>query len=232
MVFPDISLAMEEPNGLLAVGGDLSVKRLLNAYRHGIFPWFSDDQPILWWSPNPRMVLIPTEIKISRSLKKTIRKNSFEISFDRAFDQVLLACAQPRPKQPSTWITDEMREAYNKLHKLGYAHSFECWQNEKLVGGLYGISMGKMFFGESMFSFVTDASKIAFVQAVNYLKNWNYALIDCQVETEHLASFGAKNINRNSFRDCIEKLIQEEPSSNAWNTNLNAPEQASHEMSD
>ena len=220
LTFPDAALALEEPNGLLAVGGDLNPERILNAYQQGIFPWFSDDQPILWWSPDPRMVLVPNEITLSRSLRKTIRKsertNEFICSFDRAFTQVIFSCAQPRPNQPETWITAGMMDAYITLHKMGHAHSFETWHNGKLVGGLYGIAIGRVFFGESMFSTRTDASKIAFAHSVEQLEKWGYQLIDCQVASEHLQSFGAKNITRTDFLNSIKYLTQQKTDESAW----------------
>jgi len=221
MEFPNVELALNEPNGLLAIGGDLSPERLVSAYTKGIFPWFNDDQPILWWSPDPRMVLTPQDVRISRSLKKTLRKNIFQFSFDTAFNQVVYACAQPRPKQPETWITQEMMQAYSILHQQGFAHSFETWFEGKLVGGLYGVAIGKVFFGESMFSTVTDASKVAFALSTECLKNWGYELIDCQVATEHLASFGATNISRQEFCHRLNKLTQQQPTTNAWVSHVN-----------
>ena len=177
--FPDVSLALREPDGLLAVGGDLRIERLLAAYQRGIFPWYSGDQPILWWSPDPRSVLFPDKLHISRSLRKTLRKQLFTITFDTAFEEVIHACSEPRADGLGTWITDEMQQAYLRLHQSGYAHSVECWLNGKLVGGLYGVAMGKVFFGESMFSRVTDASKIAFVFLVRQLQRWQFEMIDC-----------------------------------------------------
>ena len=202
-IFPDVELALTEPDGLLAVGGDLSIERLTTAYQKGIFPWYSEGQPILWWSPDPRMVLEPKNIKISRSLAKTIRKKTFHISFDRNFREVITACSEARLEkgkvQNETWIVDEMIEAYVRLHEAGFAHSVECWQDGKLVGGLYGIAIGKVFFGESMFSRVTDASKVAFVFLANQLNEWDFKLIDCQVYTSHLESLGAGMISRKYF---------------------------------
>ena len=197
--FPDVSLALTEPDGLLAVGGDLSEPRLLAAYRNGIFPWYNEDQPILWWSPDPRAVLFPANLKISKSLRKTLRKQDFTVRFDTAFAQVIRACAAPRPNQNGTWISDEMCEAYIRLHKAGYAHSVESWQGDQLVGGLYGIAVGQVFFGESMFSLATDASKIAFVYLVKHLQAKGYVIIDCQVSSAHLTSLGALNIERDEF---------------------------------
>ena len=208
-IFPDVELALTEPDGLLAVGGDLSVERLIAAYQQGIFPWYSEGQPILWWSPDPRMVLEPKDIKVSRSLAKTIRKQEFKITFDKSFREVITACSESRLEkgqiQDETWILDEMIEAYVQLHEQGYAHSVECWQDEKLVGGLYGISIGKVFFGESMFSRVSDASKIAFVSLAKQLEKWDFNLIDCQVYTSHLESLGASMISRQQFISLLQK---------------------------
>lgn len=197
--FPDVSLAEREPNGLLAVGGDLSPQRLINAYLQGIFPWFSDGEPILWWSPDPRTVLFPDQIKISRSLRKTLKKKSFSVSFDQDFPAVINACAEPRDNSPGTWLLPEMIEAYHSQHQLGLAHSVEVWQDDMLVGGLYGMAIGKVFFGESMFSRVPDASKIALVHLSRTLQEWGYKMIDCQVYTQHLASLGAEEIPRRRF---------------------------------
>jgi len=203
--FPPIDYALEEPNGLLCVGGDLSPERLLAAYRYSLFPWFNDDQPILWWSPNPRAVLLPADIHISRSLRKAIRKKKYRITFDQCFTDVVSACAEPRPYEANTWISDEIRRAYTQLHQLGYAHSVEAWQGEQLMGGLYGIALGKVFFGESMFSRATDSSKIAFVYLTRQLQQWGFQLIDCQVASEHLTSLGAIDIDRNQFIDLLDQ---------------------------
>ena len=208
-IFPDVELALTEPDGLLAVGGDLSAERLIAAYQQGIFPWYSEGQPILWWSPNPRMVLEPKDIKVSRSLAKTMRKKKFTITFDQSFREVITACSDSRLEkgmiQDETWILDEMIEAYVQLHEQGYAHSVECWQNEQLVGGLYGIAIGKIFFGESMFSRVSDASKIAFVSLAKQLEKWGFNLIDCQVYTSHLESLGAGMICRQQFISLLKE---------------------------
>jgi len=204
--FPEVSLALQDPDGLLAIGGDLSEKRLLAAYRQGIFPWYSDDQPILWWSPNPRMVLYPDNLHISKSLRKTLRKENYSITFDSVFDQVIDECAAPRNYTADTWITDEMTQAYIRLHQSGYAHSVECWQDNELIGGLYGIAIGKVFFGESMFSKKMDASKIAFIYLTRQLQSWGYQLIDCQVYSSHLASLGAVNISRENFIEQLQQL--------------------------
>ncbi|HSG10133.1 MAG TPA: leucyl/phenylalanyl-tRNA--protein transferase [Gammaproteobacteria bacterium] len=197
--FPDVETALREPDGLLAVGGDLKPERLLLAYRNGIFPWFGPDQPILWWAPDPRLVLFPEQLKISRSLSRTLRKQRFIVTFDTAFAQVVHACAAPRPGQAGTWITPEMQSAYRRMHELGHAHSVECWQHGELVGGLYGIAIGHVFFGESMFTRVADASKVGFVTLVQQLQASGYRLIDCQVHTDHLESLGAMMIPRPDF---------------------------------
>jgi leucyl/phenylalanyl-tRNA---protein transferase len=197
--FPDVSLAETEPNGLLAVGGDLSPERLINAYRHGIFPWYSENEPILWWSPNPRTVLYPENIRISRSLRKTLRKGGFQVTFDSAFDAVIAACSQPRRDSPGTWLVAEMIDAYLELYKLELAHSVEVWQEQRLVGGLYGVTIGSVFYGESMFSRVSDSSKVALVRLCSLMRELDYRLIDCQVYTQHLISLGAEEISRERF---------------------------------
>lgn len=207
--FPPLNHALNEPNGLIAIGGDLSLPRLLNAYQHGIFPWFSEGEPILWWSPNPRMVLFPDELKISNSLKKTLKNKPFEVRFNTAFRQVISACSHtPRADQPGTWITQGIIDAYCALHDAGYAISAECWQNNTLVGGCYGVKIGKMFYGESMFHHVTDASKVAFVHLVQQLKSQGVGLIDCQMKTAHLARFGAKEIPRDAFFEHLTVLTK------------------------
>lgn len=205
--FPPLESALREPNGLLAAGGDLSTQRLIDAYSRGIFPWFSPGDPILWWSPDPRMVLFPDELKVSRSLRKTLKKPDYEIRFDTAFRQVMQACAAPRKEQGGTWITPAMVSAYTELHRLGLAHSVETWMGGKLVGGLYGIGLGRMFYGESMFSLATDASKIAFVHLVRQLERWGYGMIDCQMKTSHLASLGAHEIPRAEFSQKLTELV-------------------------
>ncbi len=203
--FPPLEHALEHPDGLLAIGGDLSSARLLAAYPRGIFPWFSDDQPILWWSPNPRMVLFPNQLKVSRSLHKNLRNSGFSVTVNQAFSAVLFACARiPRADQDGTWITTDIQAAYTQLHEQGFAHSVECWYQNQLVGGLYGVGIGKIFFGESMFSLMSNASKVAFVKFVEYLRTQHYALIDCQVHSEHLASLGANLIPRSTFKQCLD----------------------------
>lgn len=206
--FPPLDEALTEPNGLIAIGGDLSVSRLLNAYQQGIFPWFSDDDPILWWSPNPRMVLFPDKLKISRSLAKTLKHTTFEIRFNTAFREVITACSQtPRDSKNGTWITQDIIDAYCAMFDVGYGISAETWLNGQLVGGCYGIKLGNMFYGESMFHHVTDASKVAFVNLVQKLKSENIGMIDCQMKTAHLSSFGAREISRESFAQQLLKLV-------------------------
>lgn len=196
-----------EPNGLLAAGGDLSAERLLEAYRSGIFPWFEAGQPILWWSPDPRMVLFPDSLYISRSLQKALGKPEHRVTMDSAFSDVIACCAQPRGDSHGTWITAEMQRAYTELFDLGFAHSVEVWRDTELVGGLYGVALGRVFFGESMFSFESNTSKIALVNLVKQLQQWNYGLIDCQVSSEHLESLGAAEISREQFSDQLEALL-------------------------
>ena len=202
--FPPVRSALRDPDGLLAIGGDLSTSQLLTAYRRGIFPWYSEGQPVLWWSPNPRCVLIPENIRISRSLKRTLRKEIFEVSYNRCFADVVNACANPRKNDAGTWITDEMFDAYHRLHMRGHALSVECRHNDKLVGGLYGVFIGKVFFGESMFSFMNDASKVALVHLCRTLKEHGFKLIDCQVFTSHLQSLGAEPMPREAFVNVLE----------------------------
>ena len=205
--FPPVELASRQPDGLLAAGGDLMPERLLDAYRHGIFPWFSAGDPILWWSPDPRMVLFPDEFKISKSLRKTLQKGQYEIRTDSAFEQLMRACAMPRVGQNGTWIQEEIVDAYVRLHKMGLAHSVETWMNGELAGGLYGVSLGRMFYGESMFSHKTDASKIALAHLSTQLKRWKFGMIDCQMNTPHLASMGAREIPRREFLMRLQELI-------------------------
>ena len=214
LYFPDLGLAFEEPDGLLAAGGDLSVDRLLLAYSTGIFPWYDDTQPIMWWSPNPRSVLLPEKLHISRSLKKTIKKSLFTVTFDTAFEEVISACADSRKYAEGTWITQEMLNAYTNLYEQGFAHSVEVWQHDKLVGGLYGLALGKVFFGESMFSRSSDASKVGFVHLVEHLKKCSFQLIDCQVESEYMNSFGAELMGRQAFKATLDELISDARSSN------------------
>jgi leucyl/phenylalanyl-tRNA--protein transferase len=205
--FPPVETALEEPDGLLCAGGDLSPERLLEAYRRGIFPWFSAGQPILWWSPDPRTVLYPYELKVSRSLAKTLRNRGYEASIDRAFVDVLGHCADRALRPEGTWITPQMQEAYRRLHELGFAHSVEIWDAGELVGGLYGVALGKAFFGESMFSTARDASKVALCALVASLRERGYQFIDCQVASEHLASLGARSVPRTGFVRALASAI-------------------------
>lgn len=197
--FPPLENALREPNGLLAAGGALSPEWLLAAYQRGIFPWFNPGEPILWWSPDPRMLLFPAEMKIARSLRKTLRNRGFEVRFDTAFEQVMAGCAAPRGAAGGTWITREMQAAYAAMHRAGYAHSVESWLEGELVGGLYGIALGRVFFGESMFSRVSDASKVALAHLVRLLQQRNFVVIDCQMVTRHLSSLGARPLPRAAF---------------------------------
>ena len=220
-LIPDITLfppAEEaEADGLLAVGGDLTKKRLLAAYRLGIFPWYEVGQPILWWCPDPRLVLFPEDLKISRSLGKVLRKEEFEIRFDSSFENVIKACADVRTeKGKDTWIIPEMKQAYTELHHEGYAHSVESWLNGELVGGLYGISLGQCFFGESMFSTVNDSSKVALVALAEFSKQLGIKIIDCQMTTKHLLSLGAKEIDRKSFLRKLNQYLEKPDIKGSW----------------
>lgn len=205
--FPPLDKALREPNGLLAAGGDLSAERLIQAYRHGCFPWYQQGQPILWWSPDPRTVLFPSELHISRSLHKALRQGRYHVSFDRAFAEVVEACAAPRRHADGTWITPGMQNAYLELHRHGIAHSVEVWREEKLVGGLYGLAIGQLFFGESMFSREDNASKVGFVTLIEHLQAWGFALVDCQMPTQHLHSLGARAITRAEFADYLKRHL-------------------------
>jgi leucyl/phenylalanyl-tRNA--protein transferase len=214
--FPDAAFALDDPNGLLAVGGCLSTRRLLNAYRRGIFPWFSSEEPILWWSPDPRLVLFPERLHVSRSLRKTMKNDGFEFSFDRCFAEVIDACAQPRAYASDTWISPAVKQAFCQLHEQGFTHSFEAWKDGDLVGGLYGLALGQVFFGESMFHTETDASKAAFAFAVDRLHAWGYRLVDCQVHTNHLESLGAEEIPRAEFVRLLDDFCEQASSPSAW----------------
>ena len=215
LLFPPAHLATKE--GLLAVGGDLSPERLLLAYKSGIFPWYSEDDPILWWSPDPRMILYPAELKISKSLRKSLNKKDYVIRLDSDFEQVIRSCAHIRiDNGQGTWITDDMAKAYCRLHALGYAHSVEVWQNKQLVGGLYGIALGRCFFGESMFSRRKDASKIALYHLCGYLAMRHYHLIDCQVPSSHLASLGAVNMERKRFLSKLRNSLKFPSNAGSW----------------
>lgn len=205
--FPPVDTALAHPNGLLAKGGDLSLPRLLDAYRHGIFPWFNPGEPILWWSPDPRMVLVPDEIRVGRSLARRLRNAGFETRVDTAFVEVMRGCAEPREGEPGTWISPVMIAAYSRLFEAGYAHSVETWHDARLVGGLYGVAIGRMFYGESMFSRMPDASKVALVRLARQLHAWGFGLIDCQMETPHLARMGARPIPRAAFVAQLAQLV-------------------------
>lgn len=213
--FPDPNKALDDPDGLLALGGDLSVERLRLAYRSGIFPWYSEGQPILWWSPDPRCVIFPSRVHVSRSLRRTLNSGRYTVTLDQAFAEVIERCGSERSE--GTWITPEMRQAYNRLHQLGIAHSFEAWNRKgELVGGLYGVALGSCFFGESMFSRQTDASKVVFVHCLRQLEAWDYAVMDCQVENPHLLSLGAELIPRRDFLSILRKNIDRPPKQSGW----------------
>jgi leucyl/phenylalanyl-tRNA--protein transferase len=214
--FPPVQRALTEPNGLLAAGGDLSMHRLLEAYRHGIFPWYSEGQPVLWWSPDPRMVLVPGDIAISRSLRKRLRSRVYEVRVDTCFTRVMQACAEPRDGQDGTWITDDMLAAYASLHAAGVAHSVESWLDGELVGGLYGLGIGRAFFGESMFMRATDASKVALAHLARQLARWEFGMIDCQMVTTHLASLGAREIPRKHFIGALAELVNYPGHTGTW----------------
>ena len=220
--FPPLTRALRDPNGLLAAGGDLSTQTLVNAYRQGIFPWFSEDDPILWWSPDPRMVLFPAELHLTRSVRKAIRATTFEITADRAFTHVVAACQEPRGGQSGTWITEQMVAAYSELHRAGYAHSIETWMDGKLAGGLYGVAIGRVFYGESMFTRVTNASKFALIALARQLQAWNFGVIDCQMRTRHLASFGAREIPRAEFAQRLTELVDYAPVRAPWQIAVDA----------
>ncbi|MCK0511155.1 leucyl/phenylalanyl-tRNA--protein transferase [Aromatoleum buckelii] len=214
--FPPVEQALEDPDGLLAAGGELSPAWLLAAYRRGIFPWYTEDQPILWWSPDPRLVLIPAHLRISRSLRRTLRQQRFEVRFDTAFADVIAACAEPREPGGGTWISTEIRQAYLRLHELGYAHSVESWVDGTLVGGLYGIALGRAFFGESMFSRRNDASKVALAHLAVHLQRLGFAAIDCQMTTAHLLSLGAEEMPRARFCAGLASWTNEGPGPGHW----------------
>lgn len=212
---------MVDPDGLLCAGGDLQPETIVAAYSQGIYPWYSHGQPILWWTPDPRMVLLPGALNVSRSLVKTMRQQKFEVTFDRAFDAVIVGCAEPREPGGGTWIVEDIQHAYRQLHKRGVAHSVESWRDGQLVGGLYGVAIGRVFFGESMFARKDDASKVAFVTLVHKLARDGFELIDCQQQTRHLASFGARPVSRAEFLQRLDELINcgdpDDPPS-AWST--------------
>jgi len=214
--FPPVEHALTDPDGLLAAGADLSPARLLDAYRRGIFPWFGEDDPLLWWSPDPRMVLWLHRLHVSRSLRRTMRSGRYTVTLDTAFDAVMAGCAAPRRDGDGTWITEAMTEAYRRLAALGYAHSVETWLDGRLVGGLYGVAIGRMFFGESMFSRSDDASKVAIVALVRQLGRWGFELVDCQMSTSHLASLGAHEIPRAEFLAHVDRLVRQPAVPSPW----------------
>jgi leucyl/phenylalanyl-tRNA--protein transferase len=214
IIFPPVNLA--ERSGILAVGGDLSPERLIEAYRRGIFPWYSEGDPIIWWSPDPRFVLFPAETYISKTMRQVLRRKVFEVSFDRDFRAVMRGCQGPRKREKGTWITEEMMEAYIRLHESGIAHSIETWQNGELTGGLYGISLGRCFFGESMFTRVSNASKAAFITLSMRLRELGFVIIDCQVYTPHLESLGARHITRDEYIAILEEGLKYETIQGSW----------------
>ncbi len=213
---PPVERALRRPNGLLAAGGGLSAARLVDAYSRGCFPWFSEGEPVLWWSPDPRMVLFPHELHVPRSLARRIRRGGYDIRADTDFEAVVAGCAEPRDGEPGTWITSEIRDAYRALHDAGYAHSIETWIDGTLAGGLYGVAIGRAFFGESMFTRVPDASKIALVHLVRHLEREGFGIIDCQMRTAHLARFGAREIPRREFVAHVERLVGNREPSGRW----------------
>jgi leucyl/phenylalanyl-tRNA--protein transferase len=214
--FPPLDRALRRPNGLLAIGRNLSVSTLVEAYAQGVFPWFSEGDPILWWSPDPRMVLFPQELHVAKSLARRLKKKDFRVTADTAFGDVIRACAAPRGGEPGTWINRRMITAYERLHTAGIAHSIETWMDGQLAGGLYGVAIGRAFFGESMFARRTDASKIALVHMVRQLERWGVGLIDCQMKTEHLATFGAREIPRREFLERVRGLVAQPPVPPPW----------------
>ncbi|SEP78523.1 leucyl/phenylalanyl-tRNA--protein transferase [Solimonas aquatica] len=226
--FPPVRLAMRDPNGLLAIGGDLSPARLLSAYRQGIFPWYNPDEPILWWCPDPRAVLEVDGMRVSRSLTKSIRRGDYALSFDKAFTQVLLACGAPRERSRGTWLGDDMRRAYIDLFNQGYAHSLEVWREGELIGGLYGVVLGRVFFGESMFSRATDASKIALYWLCEQLRQWGFELIDCQISSAHLLSLGAQELSRERFLQRLSQAVTQRPDTGRWQFDIAVPADARH----
>jgi leucyl/phenylalanyl-tRNA--protein transferase len=218
-IFPSVTRALREPNGLLAAGGTLTPEWLLAAYRHGIFPWFNDGEPILWWSPDPRMVVFPDQVRITRSLRKTLRNAAYEVRLDHDFPAVIRACAAPRDPRGGTWITTEIQDAYIRMHELGYAHSVETYIDGELAGGLYGMALGRAFYGESMFSRRTDASKIAFAHLARFLEQREFRVLDCQMTTSHLASLGGREIPRSSFVGLLDEATREGPPPERWPLN-------------
>ncbi|MFT4045624.1 MAG: leucyl/phenylalanyl-tRNA--protein transferase [Solimonas sp.] len=226
--FPPVHLAMRDPNGLLAIGGDLSTTRLLSAYRQGIFPWYNPDEPILWWCPDPRTVLLPSAMHVSHSLKKAIRRADYAVTLDRAFDAVLAACAAERQRSRGTWLGDDMRYAYHELQHKGHAHSVEVWRDHQLIGGLYGVALGRVFFGESMFSRATDASKLALYWLCRQLQRWRFEMIDCQISSGHLLSLGAQEMPRAQFLPRLAVAVQAPSQPQRWQFDADVPSAAQH----
>lgn len=226
--FPPVHLAMRDPNGLLAIGGDLSLPRLMRAYSQGIFPWFNPDEPILWWCPDPRAALEPSQMHASHSLRKRIRRQDYAVTLDAAFEDVLDACATARAKSRGTWLGNDMKEAYRQLHRHGHCHSVEIWQDGRLAGGLYGVAMGRVFFGESMFTRATDASKLAFYHLCRQLQAWRFELIDCQISSAHLATLGAQEIRRDEFLARMRKGVALPGNPGTWRFDIEVPAPAQH----
>ncbi len=226
--FPPAHLAMREPNGLLAIGGDLSPARLLRAYAQGIFPWYNPDEPILWWCPDPRAVLLPASLHVSRSLRRAVARDDFAVTLDRAFGAVVEACAGPRGTNHGTWLGDDMRRAYRQLHAHGYAHSSEVWRDGTLIGGLYGVAIGNVFFGESMFSHADNGSKIALYWLCRQLVAWHFELIDCQVSSPHLATLGAVDIRRNDFLHRLAPAVEQPRRPAPWTFEIDVPRAPAH----
>lgn len=226
--FPPPSLAMRDPNGLLAIGGDLSVTRMIRAYSQGIFPWYNPDEPILWWCPDPRAVLIPSELRVSRSLAKTIRKENYAVSLNLAPAEVLDACAGPRRGSRGTWLGPDMRRAYLELHEKGFCQTVEVWRQGYLIGGLYGVSIGRAFFGESMFSRESDASKIALYHLCRQLQAWRYEVIDCQISSAHLQSLGARDVSRERFLGLLRSAVEAPGRTGQWRFENAVPSHREH----
>ena len=225
--FPPAQAAMRDPNGLLAIGGDLSVARLVNAYTQGVFPWYNPDEPILWWCPDPRAVLVPAHFHVSRSLARRLRRRDFAVTLDRAFAAVLDACSAPRARGRGTWLGAEMKQAYLALHQRGHAHSVEVWQHGRLAGGVYGVALGRMFYGESMFSAMDDGSKIAMHFLCRQLAAWNFALLDCQIASSHLATLGATEMPRDRFLAVLQEAVAQ-AGPGRWQFDIDVPADAAH----
>lgn len=226
--FPPVRLAMRDPNGLLAIGGDLSQVRLLHAYSQGIFPWFNPDEPILWWSPDPRAVLIPDQMRVSRSLRRAIQRADYAITMDHAFIDVLDACSTMRARSQGTWLGNDMKRAYFDLHLHGYGHSVEVWRQGQLVGGLYGVALGRVFYGESMFSRATDASKMALYWLCQQLREWKFEMVDCQISSPHLLSLGAQELSREHFLQLLRPAVNHMGEIGLWRMEIDTPQSVEH----